>query len=136
MSIEDPVDAPARLACARTCFLVTEDRTKEVTIILHEHATLTGEARAQHQRPQEALRALPRDLIHRSDPRRTDCARYDPKVAAFSFLGQVLWIYKWFRADGVVPAEELAIEMEKVFFDGLVTRAEPPEEPAQHERIH
>ena len=46
----------------------------------------------------------------------------NPKVAAFSFLGQVLWIYKWYRPDGGISAEDLAAEMEKMFFDGLETR--------------
>ena len=60
----------------------------------------------------------------------------NPKVAAFSFLGQVLWIYKWFRADGAIPASELAAEMDKVFFDGLIIPPADGERPAQEERVH
>ena len=46
----------------------------------------------------------------------------NPKVAAFAVLGQVLWIYKWFRPEGAVPAAELAREMVNLFFGGLETK--------------
>ncbi len=46
MPIEDPVER-LRACMRKNVLLVTEDRTKEVTIILHQHDTLTGEARAQ-----------------------------------------------------------------------------------------
>jgi hypothetical protein len=45
-----------------------------------------------------------------------------PKVAAFAFLGMVLWIYKWFRPDGQVSEGELVKEMENIFFGGLERR--------------
>ncbi len=60
----------------------------------------------------------------------------NPTVAAFSFLGQVLWIYKWFRPDGDIPAEDLAEEMEKLFFDGLEVPPVAPEAPAREERVN
>jgi hypothetical protein len=31
----------------------------------------------------------------------------------------VLWIYKWFRPDGKIPADRLAAEMQDLFFGGL-----------------
>ncbi len=46
--------------------------------------------------------------------------RVEPRVAAFSFLGQVLWIYKWFRPDGKIAADQLVREMQDLFFGGLV----------------
>jgi hypothetical protein len=47
--------------------------------------------------------------------------RVEPRVAAFAFLGQVLWIYKWFRPDGKIPADSLVREMQDLFFGGLET---------------
>jgi hypothetical protein len=38
----------------------------------------------------------------------------------------VLWIYKWFRPDGEVGEEQLAKEMQDVFFGGLETEAKAP----------
>ena len=44
-----------------------------------------------------------------------------PTVAAFSFLGMVLWIYKWFQPDGRLSAEQVSNEMVELLFAGLVT---------------
>ena len=43
----------------------------------------------------------------------------NPTVAAFSFLGMVLWTYKWFRPDGAISRETLSREMVSLFFGGL-----------------
>ena len=51
--------------------------------------------------------------------------RVNPRVAAFSFLGMVLWIYKWFRSDGALSPERLAREMRALFFDGLALEVNP-----------
>ena len=134
MPIEDPIER-LRECMRRNVLLVTEDRTKEVTIILHEHATLTGEARARiNARKKRYVRFLETSFAEAI--RDGQIRSVNPKVAAFSFLGQVLWIYKWFRADGAIPAPELAAEMEKVFFDGLVIPPADGEPPAQEERVH
>lgn len=134
MPIADPVE---RL---RTCMrlnvrLVTDDRTKEVTIILHEHATLMGEARAQiNARKKRYVRFLESSFTEAIRDGRIRAV--EPRVAAFSFLGQVLWIYKWFRADGTIGAERLALEMEKLFFEGLEIPAAAGESTVREERVH
>jgi hypothetical protein len=50
--------------------------------------------------------------------------RIHPKVAAFAFLGAVLWVYKWFKPEGPVREDELVREMQNVFFGGI--EAAPP----------
>ncbi len=134
MLIEDPVER-LRECMRRNVMLVTEDRTKEVTIILHEHATLTGDARALiNARKKRYVRFLETSFAEAIRDGRL--RPVDPKVAAFSFLGQVLWIYKWFRADGAIPPARLAAEMERLFFDGLETTPAAEEPPAREERVH
>jgi len=119
MPIEDPVER-LRACMHENVLLVTEGRNKEITIILHEHDTLTGDARAQiDARKKRYVRFLEGSFTEAM--RDGQLRKAHPKVAAFSFLGQVLWIYKWFRADGEVPAERLAKEMVELFFDGLQT---------------
>ena len=109
MPIEDPVER-LRACMHENVLLVTEGRNKEVTIILHEHDTLTGEARAQiDARKKRYVRFL--ETSFAEAVRKGRLRKVHPKVAAFSFLGQVLWIYKWFRADGEIPAEKLAEEV-------------------------
>ncbi len=116
-SIEDPL-ARLRACMARNIVLVTETWSKEVTIILHEHATLTGDLQAQiNARKKRYVHFLERGFRDAMDA--GQIRPVEPKVAAFSFLGQVLWIYKWFRPDGPVSAERLREAMVSQFFDGI-----------------
>jgi len=117
LPILDPLE---RLhACMeRNLMLVTEERSKEITIILHEHNTLTGEARvhidARKKRYVRLLEASFAEAIREGMIRPVN-----PTIAAFGFLGSVLWTYKWFHADGKVSREELVREMKHLFFGGL-----------------
>jgi AcrR family transcriptional regulator len=117
VGIEDPL-ARLRACMDKNILLVTHGWSKEITIILHEHATLTGEARA-------TINARKRRYVHFLESSFAEAVKarkirsVSPKVAAFSFLGMVLWIYKWFRPEGEISAEELSKEMQDIFFGGL-----------------
>ncbi len=103
----------------RNVLLLTKRRSQEIAVILHEHDTLKGDARLRiNARKKRYVRFLERAFSEAM--RRGEIRRVNPRVAAFSFLGMVLWIYKWFRSDGVLSPERLAREMRAVFFDGLV----------------
>ena len=117
VSIADPLER-LKVCMEKNVLLVTHGWSKEVTIILHEHATLTGEARSQiNARKKRYVRFLESSF---AEAVRAGTIRpVNPKVAAFAFLGMVLWIYKWFRADGPISAEQLAREMQDLYFGGL-----------------
>ena len=115
--IQDPVER-LKTCMEKNILLVTQSWSKEVTIILHEHNTLTGEARAQiDARKKRYVRFLESSFAEAV--RDSRIRPVNPKVAAFAFLGMVLWIYKWFRPDGAVPAERLATEMRDLLFGSL-----------------
>jgi AcrR family transcriptional regulator len=122
--VSDITDPLARLrACmARNIALVTHDPSKEVTIILHEHQTLTGAAQREintrKKRYVRFLEASFREAIESGQVRAAD-----PTLAAFSFLGMVLWTYKWYRADGKLTPQQLSDGMIDLFFEGLMPRA-------------
>ena len=117
VSIADPLER-LKVCMEKNVLLVTHGWSKEVTIILHEHATLTGEARSQiNARKKRYVRFL--ETSFAEAVRAGSIRPVNPTVAAFAFLGMVLWIYKWFRADGPIPAEQLAREMQDLFFGGL-----------------
>ena len=119
LPIADPLQR-LKECMERNVLLVTQGWSKEVTIILHEHATLTGEARAQiNARKKRYVRFLETSLAEAI--RNRQIRPVNTKVAAFAFLGMVLWIYKWFRPEGTIPAERLASEMQDLFFAGLET---------------
>src|SRR4029078_5441641 len=94
VDIADPL-ARLRECMARNIALVTQDSSKEVTIILHEHQTLTGtSAQEINTRKKRYVRFL--EVAFREASERGQIRPVDPTLAAFSFLGTVLWIYKWY----------------------------------------
>lgn len=115
--IVDPLER-LRTCMAKNVLMVTRDRNKEITIILHEHATLTGEELVRiNTRKKRYVHFLERSF---SEAIAAGKIRpVDPKVAAFAFLGAVNWIYKWFRSDGQVNEEQLVSAMQDIFFGGL-----------------
>ncbi len=134
LSIADPVER-LKACMEKNILLVTEGWSKEVTIILHEHETLTGAARAQ-------INARKKRYVHFLESsfeeamRDGRIRRVEPRVAAFAFLGQVLWIYKWFRPDGKIPADRLTREMQDLFFGGLeiLPKGRTAKKPAKAKR--
>jgi len=116
--IADPLDR-LRATMARNLELVTNDASKEVTIILHEHQTLTGDA-------QKAINARKKKYVHfLEDAFREAIAKkrirpVDPTIATFNLLGSVLWTYKWYRANGKISPPALTEGMIDLFFRGLV----------------
>lgn len=119
--IPDPLER-LRTSMEKHVLMVTRDRTKEITIILHEHATLTGEELHRiNARKKRYVRFLERSF---SEAMATgQLRRIDPKVATFAFLGAVNWIYKWFQPDGPISDEELVRGMQDLFFSGLNPRS-------------
>ncbi|HWO23930.1 MAG TPA: TetR/AcrR family transcriptional regulator [Kofleriaceae bacterium] len=118
--IADPLER-LRQTMARNVELVTQDSSKEVTIILHEHQTLTGAAQREiNARKKRYVRFLEDSL--REASARGQIRPVDPTLAAFSFLGVVLWTYKWYRADGRISSAQLSEGVIDLFFAGLLPR--------------
>jgi AcrR family transcriptional regulator len=118
--VQDVVDPVERLRrCMRLNIdLVTRGWSKEVTIILHEHATLHGEARDYIDgRKKRYVRFLEDSFAEAVKQGRIRPVQ--PTVAAFAFLGMVLWIYKWFQPDGRLSDEQVADGMIDLLFTGL-----------------
>ena len=107
-----------RRCMEKNVLMITRDRNKEITIILHEHATLSGEELARiNARKKRYVRFLEHSFSEAIAA--GEIRPVDPKLAAFAFLGAVNWIYKWFRADGEIPEEQLVRGMQDIFFGGL-----------------
>ena len=118
--ISDPLER-LRQTMANNIELVTTDSSKEVTIILHEHQTLHGEAQKKiNARKKRYVRFL--EDSFRQAMARGQIRPVDPTLASFSFLGSVLWTYKWYRPDGRLNPQQLAGGTIDLFFNGLVTQ--------------
>ena len=119
--VKDIADPLARLKAtlANNVRLVTLDSTKEVTIILHEHSTLTGDAKQEiNARKKQYVQFLERTFEEAMA--KGQIRKVDATLAAFSFLGTVLWTYKWYRSDGALTSEQLADGIGDLFFNGLM----------------
>jgi hypothetical protein len=62
------------------------------------------------------------ELAFRQAIERGQIRTVEPTLAAFSFLGVVLWIYKWYRGDGKLSPRQLSDGMIDLFFEGLMPR--------------
>ncbi len=115
--LSNPLEA-LKFCMTRNITLVTHGANQEITIILHEHATLHGAAgkriNARKKKYVRFLEGAFRDAVAKKLIRQVD-----PTVAAYGFLGMVLWTYKWFRPDGAQTAEQLAAGMVDLLFTGL-----------------
>jgi AcrR family transcriptional regulator len=128
LPIPDPLER-LKACMEKNILLVTHGWSKEVTIILHEHATLTGDARAQiNARKKRYVRFLENSFAEAV--RDGQIRPVNPTVAAFAFLGMVLWIYKWFRPDGAIDAPTLVREMQDLLFGSLEASPPQPRKPA------
>ncbi|HEY5927505.1 MAG TPA: TetR/AcrR family transcriptional regulator [Kofleriaceae bacterium] len=116
--ISDPLER-LRKTMACNIELVTQDSSKEVTIILHEHQTLTGAALKKiNGRKKRYVRFL--EDAFKQAMASGQIRTVDPTLASFSFLGSVLWSYKWYRPDGRISPQQFSDGTIDLFFNGLV----------------
>ena len=116
--ISDPLER-LRQTMAANVELVMTDSSKEVTIILHEHQTLTGDSQKKiNARKKRYVRFL--EDSFREAMANGQIRTIDPTIASFSFLGTVLWSYKWYRPDGRLNTQQLKDGTIDLFFNGLV----------------
>ena len=100
--------------------LVVRTRDLEITVILHENRSLKGELRTKiNARKQAYIRFLEQTISDLQASAPTP-PLVSPKLAAFSLLGMINWLYQWYRVDGAVKEEELALAYTQFFFRGLL----------------
>lgn len=96
------------------------NRSREVTIILHERTALTGVYREKIlQRKKEYidyLRNLLLLLQERGEARRD----LDATAATFFLLGSLNWLYQWYKVDGPLTEEQIARELTEHFSGGFL----------------
>ena len=118
MTIEDPLER-LRATIRGHVLLVTRDRPKEVTVILHESNALKGRYRdrinARKRRYVRFLRQTFRQIVKGGA-----AGRIDPGVAAFATLGMINWIYQWYRPGGRLTDDQLADALTDLLLNGVL----------------
>ena len=117
-AIDDPLER-IRATLRGHVLLVTRDRPKEITVILHESNALKGRYRdrinARKKRYVKFLEKTFRELV------RSGAARpVDPSVATFAMLGMINWIYQWYRPGGRLDENALADTLADLFLRGVL----------------
>lgn len=95
---------------------------KEMKVLSHEGATLTGEYRRIVNGKKRRYTELCMEILASlREPGSTVAAR----TATFSLFGMLNWIYNWYDPERDVPVAELAEQMSQLFLRGYSTvRAE------------
>ncbi len=118
--IKDPLQR-LRATLRGHVLLVTRDRPKEVTVILHESRGLKGKYRdtinRRKRRYVQFLKKTFRDLQKGGSSR-----RIDPEIAAFAMLGMINWIYQWYRPGGRLTEEEIADAFTDLLLRGVLEK--------------
>jgi len=118
--IKDPLER-LRATLRGHVLLVTRDRPKEVTVILHESNALTGRSREKiNRRKRRYVRFLQKTF--RELGRKGLARRIDPEIAAFAMLGMINWIYQWHRPGGRLSDEKLADVLTDLLLNGVLER--------------
>jgi len=117
-----------------------EDRLRQL-IVRHARITTRGQGAVAHLG--DEIRALPPasrkqleermrvyfDLVRDTLSELKSAGRLRPvdlTVAAFSVLGMILWLPRWFRQDGRLTQEQVANEIANIALGGLIVPARPP----------
>lgn len=93
-------------------------------LILVGEDPLPAESRKQLRRSKAALDREFRSLIEQGigDGLLTPC---DPKIAAFTVIGALSWLARWYRPDGPLSREETISQCIDMLLKGLVRAAGP-----------
>ena len=100
--------------------LVVRTRDLEITVILHENRSLKGELRTRINARKQAYIHFLEEMISEVQKESRVPPLVSPRLAAFSLLGMINWLYQWYRPDGSVKETDLAEAYTKFFFRGLL----------------
>jgi hypothetical protein len=95
------------------------DGPRSMVILSDEVAALTPPHRRAILKRKRAYLELIRDTLDELKARGRLHA-VDTTVAAFSVLGMLLWLPRWYRPDGRLTSESVLEEMSKVVLGGIL----------------
>lgn len=97
-----------------------------LSILVYEEENLSREHREKILvRKREYARIL-RDSIQAVLDLQPDGPKVDPVVAAYSFLGMIHWVVRWYKPTGRLSRDEVVEQMTHLALNGLMTTLTPP----------
>ncbi|GLZ50274.1 TetR family transcriptional regulator [Actinomycetospora sp. NBRC 106375] len=101
-----PTEQLARMASDTT--LICIDYQKHVRVFFQELQVIRGDVREAILDKRRRSTAIFEDTVRRGVESGEFDQGLEPTVAALGLLGMWVWSYQWYRADGSVPARDVA----------------------------
>jgi AcrR family transcriptional regulator len=100
--------------------LIVRARDQEITVILHENRSLSDPLRKKLNARKRGYIDYLADLIRRVQEQSGKPPQISPRLAAFTLLGMINWLYQWYSPEGPVKQDELGQYYTDFFFRGLL----------------
>jgi AcrR family transcriptional regulator len=120
MAIADP-ETRLRFLIAADARLVTRGQGA-ITILVEEMSALTPAQNRKITKRKRAFFDVVRGSVNelQAEGKLRDV---NPTAAAFSILGMIHWLSRWFREDGELTAEQAAEQLTKIALEGILRPA-------------
>ncbi|MEM6795730.1 MAG: TetR/AcrR family transcriptional regulator [Acidobacteriota bacterium] len=93
-----------------------------MTILVYEEENLSAEHRVKIVSRKNEYEAVLRESIRAViDQQHPTGAHIDPAVAAYSVLGMVHWIVRWYQREGRLSQDQIVHQMTHLVLNGLMT---------------
>ncbi len=100
--------------------MVAGGRDREITVMLHENHPLPAHLRRKiNARKKEYVQFVAGVISDVRSTRKCQSA-LTPNAAAYALLGMLNWIYQWYRPDGALSPDNLALQYTEIFFNGAL----------------
>jgi AcrR family transcriptional regulator len=122
-AVRDPEERLRQIVMRHACIATTGRGA--VTHLNDEIRALPAAARRQIEERMRRYIDLIRDTLAdlKAEGRLRDV---DPTVAAFSVIGMILWLPRWFRQNGRLTQQQAAKELTKIALNGLLRPTAKP----------
>lgn len=102
-----------------------ENHTEQVKVLVEEKKSLGEELQKEIRGFETDIFRLYRDVLTQCQGERQVRVLH-PATAAFGILGQINWLYHWYRPEGPLAIRELAEQVVTILFHGLVEAGKAP----------
>lgn len=98
--------------------VVLSERDREITVMLHENHPLPPALRRRINSRKKDYVHFMENLIAEVQGARKSKGIVSPRAAVFALLGMINWIYQWYKPEGTLQGEQLALQYTAIFFAG------------------
>jgi AcrR family transcriptional regulator len=99
-----------------------EDNFAQIKVLVEEKKSLRADLEAKSLAAEAAVLRMYKETLARA-MESGQVRRHNLSAMAFGILGQVNWLYQWYRPDGELTIAQLSDEVVSMIFDGLVDPA-------------